>query len=104
MMRAGLIDLAAARVGGRALVASDEFFASRHNLLAAGPALFIEGKYTDRGKWVGGWGTRRPRGPGGGCGWGTLPPRPPGAAHPGRGGTPPFQVNHPPARCPGPAP
>src|SRR5207302_320017 len=55
----GLIDLAAARVGGRALVASDEFFASRHNLLAARPPIFIEGKYTDRGKWMDGWETRR---------------------------------------------
>src|SRR5438034_9298054 len=59
----GLIDLAAARVGGRALAASDEFFAPRHNLLAAGSAVFIEGKYTDRGKWMDGWETRRRRGP-----------------------------------------
>src|SRR5436309_2130064 len=62
----GLIDLAAARVGGRALVASDEFFASRHNLLAARPPVFIEGKYTDRGKWMDGWETRRRRGRAGG--------------------------------------
>src|SRR5436305_1559542 len=61
----GLIDLAAARVGGRALVASDEFFASRHNLLAARPPVFIEGKYTDRGKWMGGGGARDRPGRGG---------------------------------------
>src|SRR5881397_394069 len=65
----GLIDLAAVRVGGRALVASDEFFAPRHNLLAAGSAVFIEGKYTDRGKWMDGWETRRRRGPEGGYDW-----------------------------------
>lgn len=64
MMREGLIDLAAARVGGRALVASDEFFAPKSNLLAPGPAAFIAGKYTNRGKWMDGWETRRRRGPG----------------------------------------
>src|SRR5436853_327350 len=58
-----------ARVGGRALAASDEFFAPRHNLLAAGSAVFIEGKYTDRGKWMDGWETRRRRGPEGGYDW-----------------------------------
>ncbi|HYS61975.1 MAG TPA: allantoicase [Gemmatimonadales bacterium] len=68
-LKEGLIDLAAARVGGRALAASDEFFAPRHNLLAAGNAVFIEGKYTDRGKWMDGWETRRRRGPEGGYDW-----------------------------------
>jgi len=63
-MRAGLIDLAAARVGGRALLASDEFFAPKENLLKPGRGVFIEGKYTDRGKWMDGWETRRCRGPG----------------------------------------
>ena len=68
-LKEGLIDLAAARVGGRALAASDEFFAPRHNLLAAGSAVFTEGKYTDRGKWMDGWETRRRRGPEGGYDW-----------------------------------
>src|ERR671924_642393 len=63
-MREGLIDLAAARAGGRALLASDEFFAPKENLLRAGRGVFIEGKYTDRGKWMDGWETRRRRGPG----------------------------------------
>ena len=63
-MRAGLIDLAAARVGGRALLASDEFFAPKDNLLEPGRGVFIDGKYTDRGKWMDGWETRRRRGPG----------------------------------------
>ena len=57
-MREGLIDLAAARVGGRALVASDEF------LLKPGRGAFIEGKYTNRGHWMDGWETRRRRGAG----------------------------------------
>ena len=63
-MTEGLIDLAAARVGGRALLASDEFFAPKHNLLAPGRGVFIEGRYTTRGKWMDGWETRRRRGPG----------------------------------------
>jgi len=58
------IDLAAARLGGKALAASDEFFGPKENLLAPGRGVFIEGKYTDRGKWVDGWETRRRRGPG----------------------------------------
>ena len=61
---AGLIDLAAARVGGRALRANDEFFAPKENLLAPGRGVFIEGKYTSRGKWMDGWETRRRRTPG----------------------------------------
>ena len=63
-MREGLIDLAAARVGGRALVASDEFFAPKENLLKPGRGAFIEGKYTNRGHWMDGWETRRRRGAG----------------------------------------
>ena len=54
MTHEGLIDLASARLGGRALLASDEFFAPKENLLAPGRGVFIEGKYTDRGKWMDG--------------------------------------------------
>ena len=57
-------DLAAARVGGRALLANDEFFASRHNLLRPGRGVFIADKFTQRGKWMDGWETRRRRTPG----------------------------------------
>ena len=59
-----LADLAAERVGGRALAASDEFFAPKANLLKAGRGEFIPGKYTSRGKWMDGWETRRRRTPG----------------------------------------
>ncbi len=61
---AGLIDLAAERVGGKALVANDEFFAEKENLLKPGRGVFIADKYTDRGKWMDGWETRRRRTPG----------------------------------------
>lgn len=56
-----LIDLAAARVGGEAIAASDDFFASRENLLLSPDPVFIEGKYTENGKWMDGWETRRKR-------------------------------------------
>ena len=61
---AGLVDLAAERVGGRALVANDEFFAEKENLLKPGRGVFIADKYTDRGKWMDGWESRRRRTPG----------------------------------------
>jgi allantoicase len=56
-----LIDLAAERLGGAALIANDEFFAPKESLLRAGPAVWKEGEYTDRGKWMDGWETRRRR-------------------------------------------
>ncbi len=58
---ANLVDLASERIGGHALAANDEFFASRDNLLKPGRGVFIPDKYTDRGKWMDGWETRRRR-------------------------------------------
>lgn len=59
-----LIDLAAERLGGRVIAANDEFFAPKENLLKPSKPLFIEGKFTERGKWMDGWETRRRRTPG----------------------------------------
>lgn len=59
-----LPDLAGERVGGAALACNDEFFAAKENLLRAGPAEWREHEYTDRGKWMDGWETRRRREPG----------------------------------------
>jgi allantoicase len=59
-----LVDLAAARLGGVALLANDEFFAEKENLLQPEKPIWIEGKYTDRGKWMDGWESRRRRTPG----------------------------------------
>jgi len=59
-----LIDLATERLGGAVLLANDEFFAPKENLLKPGAPIFIEGKYTDLGKWMDGWETRRRRTPG----------------------------------------
>src|SRR5437588_8201421 len=59
-----LIDLASERLGGAVLLANDEFFAPKENLLKPSVPVFIEGKYTDLGKWMDGWETRRRRTPG----------------------------------------
>jgi allantoicase len=58
------VDLASQRLGGRVLETNDDFFAPKENLLKSSKPIFIEGKYTDRGKWMDGWETRRRRTPG----------------------------------------
>ena len=59
-----LIDLASARLGAEAVATNDDFFAPKENLLKPEPAIFIPEKYTDRGKWMDGWESRRRRTPG----------------------------------------
>ncbi len=59
-----LVDVAAERLGGAVLLANDEFFAPKENLLKAAKPVWREGEYTDRGKWMDGWETRRRRTPG----------------------------------------
>lgn len=59
-----LIDLAMERLGGAVLYANDDFFAPKENLLKASAPVFIDGKYTERGKWMDGWESRRRRTPG----------------------------------------
>ena len=59
-----LADLATSRVGGRAIATNDDFFASKSNLVKPGPAIFIPGRFTPRGKWMDGWESRRRRTPG----------------------------------------
>lgn len=56
-----LTDLAAERLGGKALYCTDDFFAEKENLLKPGRGVFIPEKYTDRGKWMDGWESRRKR-------------------------------------------
>src|SRR5438046_182801 len=56
-----LIDLAAERLGGAVLLANDEFFAEKENLLKASAPIWREGVYNERGKWMDGWETRRRR-------------------------------------------
>ena len=59
-----LPDLAARRLGGMVLIANDEFFAPKENLLEPGAPVFDPDRYTDRGKEMDGWETRRRRDPG----------------------------------------
>lgn len=59
-----LIDLASEKLGGAVIVANDDFFAPKENLLKASSPIFVDGKYTDRGKWMDGWESRRRRTPG----------------------------------------
>ena len=59
-----LIDLASERLGGAVLYATDDFFAEKENLLRQAKAVWKEHEYTDRGKWMDGWESRRKRTPG----------------------------------------
>ena len=61
---AGHVDLASASLGGRALLASDEFFAAASCLVDPKPAVFDPQAYTERGKLMDGWESRRKRVPG----------------------------------------
>ena len=56
-----LVDLAAERLGAAVVAANDEFFAAKENLIKRSAAEWREGAYTERGKWMDGWETRRRR-------------------------------------------
>ena len=58
-----LPDLACESVGGAALLCNDEFFAEKENLLREHAAVWKDHVYTDRGKWMDGWESRRRRPP-----------------------------------------
>jgi allantoicase len=59
-----LIDLASERLGGTVIAANDEFFAPKEALLKPGAAEWRQDAFTERGKWMDGWETRRRRSPG----------------------------------------
>src|SRR4051812_19133503 len=56
-----LLDPASPRLGGDVLYATDDYFAEKENLLLPGKAVWKEHEYTDRGKWMDGWESRRKR-------------------------------------------
>jgi allantoicase len=56
-----LIDLASEKLGGKAIQCTDDFFAGMENLVKPGRGIFIADKYTERGKWMDGWESRRKR-------------------------------------------
>ena len=58
-----LVDLASERLGGAVLSATDDFFAPKENLLKWSEPAFLPDEYTDAGKWMDGWETRRHRAP-----------------------------------------
>jgi allantoicase len=59
-----LFDLASSRLGGAVLWANDDFFAEKENLTKPERPVWREHEYTDRGKWMDGWESRRRRTPG----------------------------------------
>ncbi|XP_014396026.1 PREDICTED: probable allantoicase [Myotis brandtii] len=59
-----LIDMASESVGGKILFATDDFFAPAENLIKSDSPRFEEHKYTEFGRWMDGWETRRRRTPG----------------------------------------
>jgi allantoicase len=59
-----MIDLLSFAVGGRVVACNDEFFAEASNLLEPRDPVFDPDAYTDRGKLMDGWETRRRREPG----------------------------------------
>ena len=58
------VDLAQPRLGAEVLSTSDDFFAEKEGLIKPEEPKFIEDKFTDRGKWMDGWESRRRREPG----------------------------------------
>lgn len=57
----GAINLASLRLGAKALLATDEFFAPKERMLQESEPVFIPGKFDDHGKWMDGWETQRRR-------------------------------------------
>ncbi|XP_055643062.1 allantoicase-like [Toxorhynchites rutilus septentrionalis] len=56
-----LSELASESSGGRILFSTDDFFAPAEGMLRDEEPIFIPDKYTDFGKWMDGWETRRKR-------------------------------------------
>ncbi|MES2963144.1 MAG: allantoicase, partial [Bdellovibrionota bacterium] len=78
-----LIDLASEMLGGRVLETNDDFFAPKENLISAAAPVFIPDKYTEFGKWMDGWESRRKRNlaPGNDHDWCVLRLGAPGVIH-----------------------
>ena len=55
------VDLADERMGTKAIYCTDEFFAPVENLLKPKEPIAIPGKFTEQGKWMDGWESRRRR-------------------------------------------
>ena len=55
------VDLADERMGTKAIFCTDDFFAPMENMLKPAEPIYIPGKYTEHGKWMDGWESRRKR-------------------------------------------
>ena len=58
------LNLAEERLGTVVLETTDDFFAEKENVIKPGRGIFIPDKFTDDGKWMDGWESRRKRIPG----------------------------------------
>ncbi|XP_061710905.1 allantoicase-like [Cydia pomonella] len=56
-----LSEFASVGAGGKVAFATDDFFATCENMLADSDPLWLADKYTEYGKWMDGWETRRKR-------------------------------------------
>jgi allantoicase len=54
-----LIDLASERLGGAAIICSNDFFAGMDALVKSHEAVWDEHRYVDTGKWMDGWESKR---------------------------------------------
>ncbi|KAK2157115.1 hypothetical protein LSH36_198g04010 [Paralvinella palmiformis] len=59
-----LNDLISSKIGGKVIFSTDDWFATAENLIKAEEAVFEPASFTDFGKWMDGWETRRKRIPG----------------------------------------
>jgi allantoicase len=74
-----LTNLTSERFGSRVVFATDEWFATADNLLLATDPVWKEDLFTEAGKWMDGWETRRKRVPG--HDWAIIKLGLPGAIH-----------------------
>lgn len=58
------INVACEKMGAKVIYATDDFFAEKENLIKFSDPVFIADRYTERGKWMDGWESRRKRVPG----------------------------------------
>jgi allantoicase len=93
MTASTLPDLAVETLGGAVIAANDEFFAPKENLVRADAPVWDAHRYTDRGKWMDGWETRRRREPG--HDWCIVRLGVPGVLHEAVVDTTHFRGNHP---------
>jgi len=56
-----MVDWASSALGGRVMFATDDWFSECEKLISPAAPIFIDNRFTDWGKWMDGWETRRKR-------------------------------------------